>query len=129
MKKMEIPLVFVNNLPTLPVELNGKIVSFLLDSGASSSVVDSTLRKKHNFIMLAEVDSITGIGGARRVYGVKDIILRYRDKILKVPKLKTSDLSEVRRAIGVSGILGSDFLMANLAHVNFKSRSVTINTI
>lgn len=106
----------------MPLLLNGKMTLFLLDTGASSSLVDSSVRKEYGFTIGKALDSISGIGGSRRIYEVKDVELKYRDHLLVVPKLKTSNISEIREALKIVGILGSDYLNAVGANIDFCNK-------
>jgi len=38
----------------------------------------------------------------------------------------TSDMREIRKAIGVVGILGSDFLSANNATIDYKNKVIRL---
>lgn len=96
----------------IPMKLNGKVVYFLADTGASLSLVDSTqaddlkfkLRSKHS-------GTITGAGGdTGDVWFVKDLEVDFDGK--KIYQFLATDLSNIRASIkketdyDIAGILG-----------------------
>lgn len=125
---MEIRYKAVNNLPVIPVTINGKMGLVLIDSGASSSMLDSTVKSTYKFKIGSRSDKdISGIGGSRGMYHTKDAEIKYRSTVLKMSdKLMTSDMREIRKAIGVVGILGSDFLSANNAVIDYKNKVIKL---
>ena len=96
----------------IPLKLNGKVVYFLADTGASLSLVDSTQADDLKFGLRNKLSgTITGAGGSTgAVWHVKDLEVEFDGK--KIYQFLATDISNVRDSIKketdykIAGILG-----------------------
>lgn len=96
----------------IPLKLNGKVVYFLADTGASLSLVDSSQVDDLKFGLRNKLSgTITGAGGEiGEVWHVKDLEVEFDGK--KIYQFLATDISNVRESIKketgytIAGILG-----------------------
>lgn len=96
----------------IPMKLNGKVVYFLADTGASLSLVDSSQVKELGFGLRSKLSStIVGAGGETGdVWHVKDLEVEFNGN--KIYQFLATDLSGVRESIkretdyDIAGIIG-----------------------
>lgn len=110
-----IPIVSLKVLPLIKVILNGHETYFLVDSGASSTVLDINSRRKMGFDTFGRMASqrVEGIGGNREVMYVHNAGL-YLGDIKVNSSMIAVDLANVvsyikrKTSYRISGILGTD---------------------
>lgn len=114
-----------NNLPIIKATINGKGVKLLVDSGASSSIIDYTLKDKLAFQTYNEDGGVTynGIGGSTQGHSVTNLALKYNDSILHV-KFRAIYFKNVRNSLGVAGVLGSDYLLKNGLILDYTNKQI-----
>lgn len=96
----------------IPMKLNGKVVYFLADTGASLSLVDSSQADNLNFKLKSKLNgTIVGAGGeTNNVWHVKDLEVDFNGK--KVYQFLATDLTNINNSIKketdykVAGVLG-----------------------
>lgn len=96
----------------IPLKLNGKVVYFLADTGASLSLVDSSQADDLKFGLRNKLSgTITGAGGETgEVWHIEDLEVEFDGK--KIYQFLATDISNVRESIKeetgytVAGILG-----------------------
>lgn len=96
----------------IPMKLNGKVVYFLADTGASLSLVDSTQADDLKFGLRSKLSgTITGAGGETgEVWHIKNLEVEFQGK--KIYQFLATDISNVRESIKketgytIAGILG-----------------------
>jgi len=109
-------------LPMLRVNINGLNGFLLVDTGASTSILDSSVVNIYKFKVYRFIDmEVSGIGGAIGMYYTADVDLKYNDESMNV-NFKSSNLRNVRNNLGVIGILGSDYLIKNEIIVDYKNK-------
>lgn len=121
---------YVNDMPYIAIEIQGVKELFLIDTGASHSVISNNFNDTFKFPMAYQTQfKITGINGESES----------RLKSYKVPIFGTcynffaEDISSLQRAIkssyfvSIFGIIGSDFLRSHKCSINYESNLLTIN--
>lgn len=96
----------------VPMKLNGKVVYFLADTGASLSMLDSTQADDLNFGLRSKIGgTIVGSGGeSSEVWHIKNVEVEFEDK--KLYQFLAQDLSGVVDSIKketdykIAGIIG-----------------------
>lgn len=119
----EIPFNQTNNLPIVTLTVNEEHCKFLVDTGSTLTVIDKSKQSKYKFYTTDSNRNVEGIGGnvyLEEVHGVK---LKYKDSTV-VATFVSFDMSNVGEKIGISGILGSDFLELNGYSVDFKKNKL-----
>jgi len=126
--RKEIDFVIFENLPIITANLNGIPINVLIDTGASTSLIDITtsgiLLFKRDFDIPLNIGH--GMGGATTLFGVKDAILVHETDTLDIT-FKGVDLSNFRHGTGIVAIIGSDFLSKNGYVVDFTSNTLKKN--
>ncbi|MFD0976325.1 aspartyl protease family protein [Salinimicrobium gaetbulicola] len=120
----------VNNLMIIPVELNGQELSFLLDTGVSTTVllnleeVDSVMLKN------AQKINLRGLGGeelieAYKTHGNELKIGKVTSKNMDVFLIFTKEVNfSPRLGVPVNGIIGYDFFKDFIVEVNYARRFI-----
>lgn len=112
-----------NNLPIVTLDINGHYIRLLVDTGATLNVLDKSLQKKLRFSTRESGQVFEGIGGSRYAEDAYNITTKYKDSIIEIDYI-TLDISNINKAIGVQGIIGSGFLEKNGYKIDFKENKL-----
>ena len=113
-------------LPIILVDVKGEYLCFILDTGSTCSLIDSTVVEYYKDIAEPVGDYfISGIEGTK--HKVDMIILPftfegqvYKPKFCVRPLLDAFSGIEKESGIQVQGLLGTDFLLENKCIIDFK---------
>ena len=125
-----IPFEFQNNQIYLRVGINqAKPAWFVLDSGASSCVVDKEVARK---LKLRTSGSAQGTGAGKGTYEVKfaeGVVYRLPGLELPVARSYVIDLSGQTTLLGrpIAGILGSEFFEKHTVGIDFETSILTLD--
>lgn len=129
----EVPLTIVSGpggtvLALVPVYLNGQgPFGFALDTGASMTVVDSSVVKQLNLPVLGSAGEATGVGGMVTAQLVRVDSWRVGNVNLPPQTIATVDLPGSNTERGLKGLLGSDILSDyGEISVNYDRRVLTL---
>jgi len=118
--KGSLPFTTYKRVPIVQVLLNGKVANFLIDTGASTSLLDITVAKKYGFAYnVIEDEHVYGIGGQSHLYHVEGVHIFCCGNNVEV-YFKGSDLSAIRKQLNVVGIIGADHLNRRDLIIDFK---------
>lgn len=123
----EIPFRTNRGLPIVKLELNGKQAYFIVDTGASMSLLDKSVKKFYRFTTRnvnddSSINSILGIGGRQELEYADNVLLTIKGKKIECINFKSIKLSNLRRSLNVVGIIGSDFLLEHGYTIDFKEK-------
>jgi len=132
---MNIPLSYGLNktkLPLIPVEIKGKHLCFIIDTGSTCSLIDSNVVEYFKEIVIPVGDyNISGIDGIKQKVDV--VILPfafegqlYKPKFCVKPLLDVFKVIKTESGIQVHGLLGTDFLLENKWIVDFNELTIEI---
>jgi hypothetical protein len=119
-------------LPIISFEHKGKIVNFIIDSGATHSIIEKDYIEDFDYLTATNAKGyVRGINGERvetalaRVELVKDGHT-FSDvfQVLPVPTLK---MQEQKHGIKIHGLLGSQFLRKYRFLINYKHLNAYTN--
>lgn len=113
----------VNNLPVVTVDINGKSGRLLVDTGASVSIIHAKEAGRYGFSTGKAKDPIFGIGGGSDALTAYNVRVSYRDSIINTDFIAL-DIADVKRNVGVVGILGSDWLNRNKITIDYKTKTL-----
>lgn len=104
------------------LQYNGNDIFFLVDTGASVSVIFQSYVDKNEIIDSSTRIKINGISGSLVTRGSANISLQIRDinichKFLVIDNFQS----------GIHGVIGSDFLQKHRAHVDFENFSLSLS--
>ncbi len=127
MSQNEIPFQTNKGIPIVKLELNGKHAYFVLDTGASLSILDKSVKKHYGFTTRSVYDvssknSILGIGGRQELYKAYNVLLTIKGEKTIYINFKSTNLSSLRRSLNVVGVIGSDFLIEHGYTIDLKKR-------
>ncbi len=130
----EMQLNLRNNMLFITLYVNDKKGLFLVDTGAGISLIDYNQAKRYDFNIGAKSNrgSVTGVGGSNTLFTISDIDVMYNEFKTKDFRFYGSDFSMIndvfgRNGIRILGILGSDFLSANAATINYNTKKLMLN--
>lgn len=142
-KKVKIP--FVKQSPLVPMVRiflpDGTGGWAIIDSGSESTLLDKEFAKKHKefFKFKKTRDKINFVGidskSPHYIVNAKGDIAFYEDTVMRTQELEAilSDLSNVTNHtkenfdVEIAAIIGSDFLKASEAEVNYPDQALYIN--
>ncbi|WP_051959759.1 PDZ domain-containing protein [Sphingobacterium sp. ML3W] len=130
-KKLSFPFVFVHNLVIVPVEVNGFMMNFLLDTGVKETMIfgkslaeiDSTIFK-NKFQGLGRNDGIDGVLAINNQVRIAKKMVD-NDHPIYILENAQIDISS-RIGIEVNGILGSRFFTDHRIAFDFIKKRITI---
>lgn len=124
----------VSHIPVVEGKINGKRAYFIIDTGASCSIVDETVSKRYGFNLILKVeDNVFGLGGQAKLGQAKDCIveigpLRFTNTIFRSKPLDyLTSVIRNEQSVDVSGIIGSDILNRYKLSINYHNNSICFN--
>ena len=106
-------------LPIIPVEVEGKYLCFIIDTGSTCSLIDNNVVEYfENIITPVGEYNVSGIDGTKHKVDVVTLPFSfegqsYRPNFCVKPLLEAFKDIETESGIQVYGLLGTDFLMEN----------------
>lgn len=134
-KKKEVKIAINKNIPYVEVLLGNKKYKLLIDTGASTTILDSSLYEeirdfhKGDLTKVGEDTIVTGFGESRSI-DIYDIPIIINDRLyfqnVLFTKLEVLDTIEEETSIKLKGILGCDFFIENSAIINFYNEKIIL---
>jgi hypothetical protein len=126
-----LPFDFVNNMMVIPIEVNGKELSFLLDTGIENSIIFNFKFKDSLILKDTEEIKLHGLGEGESLNA-----LRSRNNLIRIGKIlnlnhmiyvvldEKFDLS-AKMGIDINGIIGGDLFKDFIVDVNYQNKKLT----
>lgn len=125
-----------HNIIIVEAYVNDKWSKFIVDTGASVSLLDFTQSKKYNFTYSIDADNrLTGFGGRSRLMKTSGVSFAMRGALTDQSfRFSASDLSSLNAVLSQSqqrvlGILGNDFLQSHGAIIDYQKKKLQIASI
>ncbi len=131
-KTEKITFKFINNIIIIPVELNGKKLNFILDTGVKQSLLFNVGSKK--MIELNEVKRVTirGLGSVKYFDA-----LQSKNNLLRINDVYCSDFNilvilneefdfSARMGLDIHGIIGSELFTDFIVKINYARKKITV---
>jgi hypothetical protein len=117
---------FIRNtsLVSIPVLVNDRPFQFLLDTGASHTVLSAAVADRLR-INVGRIDFLSSAGGDIRVTIRTIRLLQVGEALLKDAEVAVADF-ELLRTLGVDGILGGDYLRRFKVSIDYLKQLVKI---
>lgn len=121
----------VNNIPIVEGQINSKAVYFIVDSGASLSVLDKNQSSNLKFFTVPSEESAAGYSGIAVFDEAHNVKVALGDLPIKT-KFRAQDMSAIvelireHEGIHVSGILGSDVWRKLGAVIDYQNNCIVI---
>ena len=121
----------INNLIVLPIEINGKQLSFILDTGVNKTILFNLT--KNDSLGLKNVKKVTlqGLGSGKPVEALISKRNKFRIRNLMSTNeelfviLKDKFNVSARMGVTIHGIIGYNLLKDVIAKINYKSKKIT----
>jgi hypothetical protein len=127
----QIKFITVGSIPVVEGRINGKKAFFVVDTGASISILDEACAKRFGFTAIASLDRIViGLGGESRINDASNCLVELGplkiDQVSFRTKRLGSFVAAIRRDahIEVSGIIGADVFNHYKININYKDRTI-----
>jgi hypothetical protein len=125
----EIPFYDNSKVPIIEGILNNKKAYFIVDSGASISILDINQSKEYSFDCLDLENTVVGFGGKSTYYTLSNVNVDLK-LIPTITEFKGNDLKLLVKIIDkhshvkIVGILGSDIFKKNGIQINYSTNSI-----
>lgn len=108
-------------LPIILVEIEDKYLCFILDTGSTCNLIDSTVVEYFKDIVEPVGDyCISGIEGTKHKVDMITLPFNFEGQVYK-PRFCVRPLLDAFKSIQVHGLLGTDFLLENQWIVDFRT--------
>ncbi len=126
-----VPFKFINNMMVIPIEVNGKELSFLLDTGIENSIIFNFKFKDSIILKDTEEIILHGLGE-----GASLNALRSKNNLIRIGKIlnlnhmiyvvldEKFDLS-AKMGIDINGIIGGDLFKDFIVDINYQNKKLT----
>lgn len=128
----EIKFITVGCIPVVEGRINGKKAFFVIDTGASISILDEACSKRFGFRVTASVDrTVIGLGGESRINDAINCSVEFGPLKIEHVIFRTKRLGEfvaiIRKNnhVEIVGIIGADVFDHYKININYKNRTIT----
>jgi len=129
--KQQINFKLINNLIIIPLEINGKRMSFILDTGLSKTILFHVNKKDSLDLKNIEKVTLQGLGSGKPIYALVSKHNRFKiknlisnDEDLHIVLNDKLDLSS-KMGITIHGIIGYNLFRSAIVKVNYKTKRIT----
>jgi hypothetical protein len=126
-----VPFTTIGMIPVIEGKINGKRAFFIVDTGASCSLLNEQSAHRYGFKYRARSDEqVVGLNGQAKINMAFDYDVQLGSVNLKQAVFKTRHLSELANIIrekdhiDVAGIIGADILKRYGMVIDFNSNTV-----
>ncbi len=116
------------------MNINGKPAKFLVDTGASVSLIDMKQEKKYHFSSYENLGSgvMNSFSGLNKLMLTSRIEVKHNQNTFKGFKFYAANIDYLhrfleKRSIHILGIVGADFLLKNKAIIDYQNRKLILN--
>jgi hypothetical protein len=122
----------VGQIPVIEGTINGKRAFFIVDTGASCSILDESVSERFDFNFIVKTNSnVYGLGGQANINQAFDVVVKIGPLTINHRKFRTKRLdyltSVINRNEGVkiAGLIGSDILNYYNVAINFRNGTLS----
>lgn len=116
------------------MNINGKPAKFLVDTGASVSVIDMKQEGKYHFSYSKNLGNgvMNSFSGINKLMLTSRIEVKHNQYTFRGFKFYASNIDYLqrfleKRSIHILGIVGADFLIKNKAIIDYQNRKLILN--
>jgi hypothetical protein len=124
----------VGKIPVVSGKINGKNAYFIIDTGASCSILNQSGSVHYGFAHLAHAgDQVTGLGGKVDIHQAVNCLVEFGPLKLRHMSFRTknldylTDIIKQQESITIDGIIGSDILNRYGISIDFKHNLICFN--
>lgn len=131
-KRVAIPFKFINNLIFIPVNINGEVLTFLLDTGVEQTILFSLDDRDEVKLFEVEKLKLRGLGSKEAIdsyrssknkVAIKDLV-DYNHEIYIVLDQEFNFSSQV--GIPVNGIIGYNFFKKHIVEIDYDRKKIFV---
>jgi len=114
-------------VPIVKAEINGKKAYFIVDSGATSSLIALEVCNDYGVIVQTASQQITGVGASTKMYQSNAIISCEDVNISPVKATPLSNLIQSVKSrcfIKIAGVIGSDAMRENKLIIDYSNNQL-----
>jgi hypothetical protein len=122
----------IGRIPVVEGKINGKRAYFIIDTGASCSILNQSVSERFGFKCFLKVDEhVVGLGGEAKMNHAFNCVVEFGPLNLKnvIFRAKQMDsfvsVIQTHENIEIAGIIGSDIFNRYGIAINFKSNTIT----
>lgn len=133
-EKTVVPFKLVNNMIVIPVKINGKELTFLVDTGVKKTVLFNIQFADSLLLKNVEQLKLRGLGEGNQINAISSIGNLFRCKGLINPSLSlymiTDNLFDLSAKMGIDvhGIIGGDLFDDFIVKINYSNQKLTFYT-
>jgi hypothetical protein len=122
----------IAHIPVIEGQINGKVAYFIVDTGASCSILNESVAKYYGFkTMLILDEQLMGLNGSAKIktaydYSITLSVLKIKGVVFRTRQI--DELVEVIRnneRIAIAGIIGSDVLKKYQMGIDFRTNKIS----
>ncbi|WP_333574837.1 PDZ domain-containing protein [Sphingobacterium sp.] len=130
-KNVKIPFLFVHNLVIIPVQVNGYMMNFLLDTGVKETMIfGETLKSIDSAVFVNKFQGLgreEGLDGYLSIHNQVNIAGVYEDLDQPIYILQNAHIDiSTRIGVEVNGIMGSRFFENQMIEMDFQKHRITL---
>ncbi|WP_341831895.1 PDZ domain-containing protein [Sphingobacterium thalpophilum] len=130
-KNVKIPFLFVHNLVIIPVQVNGYMMNFLLDTGVKETMIfGETLKSIDSAVFVNKFQGLgreEGLDGYLSIHNQVNIAGVYEDLDQPIYILQNAHIDiSTRIGVEVNGIMGSRFFENQMMEMDFQKHRITL---
>lgn len=122
----------ISHIPVVEGRINGKVAYFIVDTGASCSILNESAAKHFGFkTIIADNEHLMGLNGAAKIktaydYAIKLGPLQIKSLIFRTRKIdELVDVIRNNDRISIAGIIGSDVLKKYQMGIDFRTNKIS----
>lgn len=113
------------SVPVISVEIKGKTVNMILDTGGAITIIDDNLANELDISILPFQKEISGYGGRKSLNFSSETIISV-DSVIMIAPIYVSDIDYITQGSDVQGIIGIEHLSSAGAIINLETNKVTV---
>jgi len=131
-KYEDVKFQLINNLMVIPLEINGKELSFILDTGVNKTIVFNSAQADTVFLRMNDKYKLRGLGTGEAVDAIISENNRFRigdliahNKSVYIILKDEFDLS-AKMGITIHGVIGYDLLKSLIVEINYRKKRLRL---
>jgi hypothetical protein len=122
----------VSQIPVVEGKINGKTAYFIVDTGASCSILNESVSKHFGFKTMIMVDEhLMGLNGTAKIKTAYDYSINLGPLTIKSLLFRTRKIDELvdviknNERVSIAGIIGSDVLKKYQMGIDYRTNRIT----
>jgi hypothetical protein len=128
----EVKFITIKHIPVIQGRINGKRAYFIIDTGASCSILNQSVADRFGFKYFATLEgSVAGFGGTAKVNQAFNCIIEFGPLRICNVIFHTRHLDDLaaviqdQEHIDIAGIIGSDIFKRYKIGIDYKTNTIT----